>query len=155
MGEAKRRENLGLTRRIFLENYELTDLIVFLVGDPNRPAANPKKMDRDKRRALRSALDQFGILDLWRDARRGGGAIRPELMPAAKTREVSVDAINTLLTHLKDEMDARDMMNIGEIEDRLEDAKDGLYEPPPDPPAPAPALEAVPEPPPAAEPAAT
>lgn len=154
MGEAKRREQLGTTRQVHFTRWELLDVINFLVplapqpGQPPPPAPK-KKLDRDGRRALRSALDQLGIRELWYKAK--SGPIMPGEVPEWQVREVTVDAINVLLGTFKAELDDhgdyRDLMNIGEIEDRLEDAKSGDYVLPPEPkPAKPPGEQAFAEP---------
>jgi hypothetical protein len=160
MGEAKRREDLGPTRQIRFEGYELMDVITFLVPqyppDDPRATAAQKKIGRDMRRPLRSALEQLGILDIWHIARKR--ALQPGELKAAKVCTLTVDAINTLLTLFNVEMDYRDTLNVGEIEDRLEDAKAGIYVLPPpevtaeekpaeaETPSQAPVLEVVPAP---------
>lgn len=137
MGEAKRREDLGPTRKIQFTRYELMDVISFLVPQyaPNDPRATAaqKKINRDTRKPLRSALSQLGVLEIWHRAR--SGPVAPTEIPEVQVRELTVDAINTLLTCFNVEMDYRDMLNVGEIEDRLEDAKAGLYELPEQAPA--------------------
>lgn len=137
MGEAKRRQDeLGLTRKILFTRYELMDVIAFLVPqyppDDPRATAPQKKINRDMRRPLREALRQLKVLDIWHQARKG--PIMPQQIPDKRVCELTVDAINTLLTLFNVEMDYRDTLNIGEIEDRLEDAKSGEYVLPPEEP---------------------
>lgn len=124
MGEAKRREDLGPTRKIRVSKEELADLVNYLAGPPDHEG---KKIDRDARRAMRSALEQIGVLDLWRRARKGPMTkADQDLLPNGQIRELTVDAISTLLANLKD-MDVRTALNLGDLEERLEDARAGTY----------------------------
>lgn len=126
MGEAKRRRDLGPTRKIRFEGYELFDLVQYLVTNAAKPEAT-KVADRKQRLAFRIALDQLDILDIWHRVKVSGGQMLPEDMPKGGVKELTVDNIETLLTILSGPMDFRDTLNIGGIEEKLEDAKHGLY----------------------------
>lgn len=146
MGEAKRRQDeLGLTRKIRFMRHELMDIIAFLVPQygPDDPRATvpQKKINRDARRPLRQALDQLKVLDIWHRARKG--PVQSAEIPDTRVCELTVEAINTLLSLFNVDMDYRDMLNIGEIEDRLEDAKAGIYVMPEEPAPPAPPASAA------------
>lgn len=125
MGDAKRRRDLGPTRRIRFEGYELFDLVQYLVTNAAKPDAT--KMDRKQRLAFRSALDQMDVLDTWHKVKVNNGQMLPEDMPKGGVKEMTVDAIETMLTALSAPMDFRDTLNLGSIEEKLEDAKVGIY----------------------------
>jgi hypothetical protein len=131
MGEAKRREQLGPTRSVRVSKYELTDLVNFVAGPPGEQGP---KIDQVARRRLRSALRQVGALEMWDLARRG--LLTPDYIakiPETTVKVLTVDAINELLSKIA-LMDNRTSLNLGDFEERLEDAKRGSYDPDEDAP---------------------
>lgn len=145
MGDAKRRlDELGTTREIHFDGRELTDLLNWLLTDARKERDKSRKLSVDKRRAFRSALRQMGILEIYQRARKG--TLKPGETPEGGVKTMTVDAIDTMLAHLAVEMDHAETLDIGELEERMQDAKAGVYEPPPaDAPA-APDKPAEPEP---------
>jgi hypothetical protein len=129
MGEAKRRADLGPTRKIHFEAYELSDLVLYLVKEAEKPSG--KKLTREQRLAFRVALDQIDVIDVWHRVKKAGGQMRPDDAPKGGVFEVTVESIDVLLANLLAEMDFRDTLNLGGIEEKLLDAKVGVYELPP------------------------
>lgn len=133
MGEAKEKarklDELGPTRVIHFEGRELTALFNWMFADAAKKD-KARKLASDKRRAFRSALRQMGLLKIWEGIR--SGKIKNGEVPKGGRVTLTTDAIDTLLEQLKVEMDYSETFEVGEIEERLLDAKAGLYELPPE-----------------------
>lgn len=140
MGEAKNRlDALGPTRRLRVERADLMNLITHFVQPDDRGKLQVVG-DRMKRRAVNSAMDQLGVLAVWRKARKGAGSLTPEVIesiPLVAIRPLSVDAIQTIQGMLAGPLDIRDSLNLADFEDMLDDALAGLFDPGEDPAPPA------------------
>lgn len=157
MGEAKNRlDILGPSRTLRVERTDLINLINYLMT-PNDKGKARFAGDRMKRRSITSAMQQIGVLSIWRLAKKTNGAIPAEVIardvPEVAIREVSVDAIRTIQGLMTDDLDMRDALNFSDFEDMLEEAIAGTFDPgviepdptvaPPSPPPPSEAPQHV------------
>jgi len=127
MGEAKRRADLGPTRKIRVTRAELTELVNYLLrpGDDGKPR---KTENRGERKSLKRALRQTGALVIW-DLVLDKGAAPPEAIktavPETAVATVTVETIDYILATLKD-MSISAGLTLVDLEEKLEDAKAGI-----------------------------
>lgn len=134
MGEAAEKKKLGPMRRIVVTRSEKIDLVNFLIApvrSPNGGVHFRGTANRSERKQLRSALEQLGCIEAWRQARAAiedGKQQEPPKLPKLQVQEVSVDAINFVLDKVLTDMPNSDGLALYDLEQRLDEAKDGKYE---------------------------
>jgi hypothetical protein len=83
---------------------------------------------RKDRQALRRALAQVGCLEVWKAATEGRNL--DLLIPEVEVHTVNAESIDLLLDKLLLDMSNAQSLNLGDLEDRLEDARAGRHEVP-------------------------
>lgn len=131
MGEAKKKAELGVTRRVHVTLAEKWDLVSWFTAEQRGGRPGWVAADKSQRRLLRSALEQFGCYQLWR--LKTGRALSGEKMdiPEVTIQEVSTDAITFVLGALV-AATGTESLGLVELEERLERARDGEYAVPDD-----------------------
>lgn len=152
MGEARDREKLGLSRRVHVFDAELLDFVSYFVtrqpspnGQPGQPRMTSNFDDRKRTRAM---LKQLGAYEMYMKitSKTGGGLMMSDISPVPRIVELNVESIDYFLAQVR-EVPVDQAMRICELEDRLAQARAGLYELPPElePKAPAPEKVAAPQ----------
>lgn len=127
MGEAKERAKLGPTRSVHIWRQEKADLAGYFAAPSRAGAAGWTAKSKEDRRQLRSALEQMGVWDFWRIAAGKGHSSEKVELDEVDVHLVSVDAISWVLSQLG-AMTGLEAMALTDFEDRLNSAREGLYE---------------------------
>lgn len=131
MGEAKRRENLGLTRTIAVTRTDLFHMLEILMT-PGQNGQLKVPGDKTKRKAFTSAMKQLGLMAVWKVVQKSdtpvNSASQLDKIPESDLREITVDALRVVQEQFVDTMNVRAVLNLADFEEMIEDAIEGRYE---------------------------
>ena len=131
MGEAKRREMLGLTRQIVVTRSDLFYLLEILMT-PGQNGKLKEPGDKTKRKAFMSAMRQVGLAKVWKFVQQSETPVTTErqlekAFPDSEVREITVDALRVLQEQFVDTMNVRAVLNLADFEEMLDQALDGTF----------------------------
>ena len=126
MGEAKRRAELGPTRRIRVSRIEVVEFINYLLRPDEQ--GRPRKSIKGERKSLKRAVKQIGAKPLWDLVKLGKRVEESEIeavVPEEQVTEITVETIDFVLQYIA-ETDVRSGLVLVDLEEKLEEAKAGI-----------------------------